>query len=188
MSARVIFVIRHGEKPPLLPPPSGVELDGTHDEHSLLPLGWQRAGALATLFAPYDGHLREGLAAPDELISPQYPKGIATHRTYETIYPLSQLVGVAIANPYPEGAEARLAQTLAAATKGVTLVCWEHHAIQKIAENIMPDTTFPKWPADRFDVVWSFVRVSSSPGYVFSQVPQMLLAGDRDTAIKITAV
>lgn len=47
-------MIRHGEKPPDSPPPHGVDVDGEHDPHSLVPRGWQRAGALATLFAPRD--------------------------------------------------------------------------------------------------------------------------------------
>lgn len=185
--ARVIFIIRHGEKPPTTPPPSGVDITGQQDGHSLLPLGWQRAGALATLFAPFGGHLRSGLATPSNLISPQYSKSIPAHRTYQTIYPLSQLIGVSIENPYPEGQESTLGQTVGAETSGVTLICWEHHALPTIAENIGPlaaGTKIPKtWPGHRFDVVWCFARDTSTSEYVFSQVPQMLLAGDSDTPI-----
>src|SRR6478672_8454354 len=54
-----IYLIRHGEKPadpPASPlgapaaasgPPFGVDIDGNQNEHSLLPRGWQRCGALA---------------------------------------------------------------------------------------------------------------------------------------------
>jgi hypothetical protein len=186
--ARAIFIIRHGEKPPDPPPPYGVDITGVRDEHSLVALGWQRAGALATLFAPFGGHLRPGLQTPGQLISPQYTKSISAHRTYQTIYPLSQLAGVSIESPYPEGQEQELGETVAAATSGVTLICWEHHALPTIAEHIGPlaaGTKIPKtWPGKRFDVVWCFVREASASEYVFSQVPQMLLDGDSHTSIK----
>jgi hypothetical protein len=186
--ARAIFIIRHGEKPSNTPPPYGVDITGVHNGHSLLALGWQRAGALATLFAPSAGHPCKGLEKPAQLISPQYSTSIPTHRTYQTIYPLSQLIGVTIENPYPEGQESTLGETVAAATSGVTLICWEHHALPKIAESIGPvagGTKIPKtWPGNRFDVVWCFVREASTSAYVFSQVPQMLLDGDSKSPIK----
>src|SRR5262249_29589505 len=47
----VVYIIRHAEKP-LKPPSSGVDFEGGHNEHSLLPRGWQRSGALAVLFHP----------------------------------------------------------------------------------------------------------------------------------------
>jgi len=51
VSPEVIYIIRHGEKP-VKPPSSGVEFEGALNEHSLLPRGWQRSGALAVLFHP----------------------------------------------------------------------------------------------------------------------------------------
>ena len=52
--ASTIMIICHAEKPPVppaSPPPFGVTLDGTRDEHSLSVRGWQRAGALVSFFA-----------------------------------------------------------------------------------------------------------------------------------------
>jgi hypothetical protein len=40
----------------------------------------------------------------------------------------------------------------------------------------------PKWPSDRFDMVWLFTW--SSNQYQFTQVPQLLLADDSDKPIK----
>lgn len=191
-SARTIFITRHGEKPadpPAPPPPYGVDLQGNQDAHSLLARGWQRAGGLAALFAPFGGGLRAGLLTPGQLISPNYgsPTTTAEHRTYQTIYPLSQLIGVTIENPYAEGSEAELGQTVAAASSGVTLICWEHQAIPAIANSILPiaaGTVIPQsWPGARFDVVWSFTFNIASEVYEFGQIRQMLLYGDIDTPI-----
>jgi hypothetical protein len=183
-STDMIFIIRHGEKPDT-PPPFGVDIDGNQDVHSLLPLGWQRAGALATLFAPFDDDLRPGLATPTQLYAPDYgsPTATAEHRTYETILPLSQLTTLSIDTPYPEGQEAQLAASAMAAGTTAALICWEHTAIPTIAAAIMPGTKFPQWPGDRFDVVWTFVLDPAAGTYAFGQIPEMLLAGDSNTVI-----
>jgi broad specificity phosphatase PhoE len=176
---RSIFIIRHGEKPP---PGHGVELDGKQDEHSLLPVGWQRAGALATFFSGP----RAALAAPTQLIAPRYAKHGARERTHETIAPLAALLGLHIETPFEEGEEAKLAAEVAAADEGVTLICWEHKHLPSIAESIPTPagTTIPStWPADRFDIVFCFARDDASGVYDFSQLPQMLLAGDLGTPI-----
>jgi broad specificity phosphatase PhoE len=176
---RSIFIIRHGEKPP---PGHGVDAGGKQDEHSLVPLGWQRAGALATLFAGK----RAAFPEPTELIAPKYAKDASRERTHQTITPLAALLGVEIESPYKEGKEKKLAGKVAAATSGVTLICWEHDHLPAIAANIPtpPGTAIPaSWPGKRFDVVWCFALDSDSGVYEFSQVPQMLLHGDRDTPI-----
>jgi hypothetical protein len=204
---RTIFIIRHGEKPGDPPPPNGVDVDGNVDGHSLAPVGWQRAGGLVGLFAPFGGGLRTGILTPAELFSPGYGKAkkTAAERTYETIFPLSQLLGLTIDNTYveskseatapdpadshpPAPSEAQLGAAVAAQTAGVTLICWEHTAIAEIANAILPvanGKVIPQtWPDARYDVVWSFSRkAGSSDPYVFSQIPEMLLFGDLDTPI-----
>jgi hypothetical protein len=188
LPSRTIFIIRHGEKPET-PPPYGVDADGNQDDHSLLPRGWQRAGALATLFAPYGGQPRIGLATPTELICPDYGDQATTlvHRTYQTIQALSELIGIEIDHPFPEGQESTLGQQLSAGTTGLTLVCWEHKAIHEIANSILPipsGTQVPQsWPDTRFDVIYAFTYDGGASQYAFSQIPQMLLGGDIDQAI-----
>jgi hypothetical protein len=187
---RTIFIIRHGEKPEV-PPPYGVDVDGNQNEHSLLPRGWQRAGALATLFVPFSSELRAGLVTPTELICPDYGNSTATsvHRTYQTIEAVSERIGTGIESPESEGDEATLGQQLAAAAAGVTLVCWEHKAIHEIANNIVPvapGAQIPQgWPDTRFDVIWAFTYDSGTSQYTFNQIPQMLLAGDTDSPIPV---
>jgi hypothetical protein len=174
-TTRTVFILRHGEKPP----PQGVDVDGAPDDHSLVPRGWQRSGALTTLFAPFEGALRAGLLTPSELIAPAYPKHAANERTHQTLLGISGRLELQVETPFAEGEEAQLGAVLAAARTGVTLVCWEHKAIPAIADSIAPGAAIPgTWPDDRFDVVWSFSLLAGADDYAFTQIPELLLAGD----------
>jgi len=197
---RIIFIIRHGEKPgqavpgsdPCDPPgPHGIDYCGNqNDANCLTPRGWSRAGALVSLFAPHDGHFRAGITTPQQLISPGYPKGTTPdlpttkqHRTYQTICQLSDELKVDINyTDYQEGEEHKLGGDLAAVTTGFTLVSWEHTAIPEIAQAIPSHADIPtSWPNERFDVVWSFAYNGSD--YDFTQIAQMLLPGDSEQPI-----
>jgi hypothetical protein len=187
----VIFVIRHAEKPEgPHQPPFGVNKDGVQDHHSLWPVGWVRAGALTALFAPADGHFRTGVQAPTVLRSNWYgdKKTTAEHRSYETIHPLSRRLGLKIKSTTEAGNEKQLIEDILGDDSGATLVCWEHSRIPALACHIPtgPGTVIPsRWPDDRYDIIWSFRRQRDepSPRYAFSQLPQMLLAGDKDSVI-----
>jgi hypothetical protein len=115
-SPEAVYIIRHGEKPQDLAPKhpaghSGVDFRGNQNEHSLLPRGWQRSGALAALFDPTHGPLRAGLRVPRMLISPSYghPTKTADHRTHQTIRGLSDRIGVEITADFAKGQEPQLA-------------------------------------------------------------------------------
>lgn len=179
-TASKIMVIRHAEKPADNPPPQGVDINGDADPESLIPLGWQRAGALACLFAPARGPLQ----AP-ELATPQvvFAAGVGHHshseRPEETVSAVVARLGITPNTGYLKGDEP--AMTAAAmASEGVVLICWQHEAIPGIANQIVGnETTVPQtWPGSRFDLVWVFDLDSASGSYTFSQVPQLLLAGD----------
>jgi hypothetical protein len=196
-SPDVIYIIRHAEKP-LKPPPAGVDFEGARNEHSLLPRGWQRSGAIAALFHPDYGPLRPGLRTPTALIAPSWghPGKTAAHRSYQTIQGLSEQLGVPITSEFAQGQEEQLARSLVRSGTGVVLVCWEHHHIPAIASALplVSDTALPRtWPDHRYDVIWSFTRApetstgkgtETSPArYAFGQIPQLLLAGDNATVI-----
>lgn len=193
-----IFIIRHGEKPPngntpAPGPPFGIDINGNQNPHSLIPRGWQRCGALAVLFDPVADPLRAGLAVPGHLFCPSYGSEAKTiaHRTYQTILQLSDQSGILISSPYPEGAERDLAKAVVANSSGTVLICWEHHHIPALATAIptAPGTTIPPtWPDNRFDVIWCFTLPTAAgpPRYEFSQIPQLLLAGDSDQPIPAT--
>lgn len=175
-----IMVIRHAEKPADTPPPQGVDIGGDADPESLIPQGWQRAGALACLFAPARGPLQStGISTPQTI----FASGIGHHshslRPQETVTPLAQKLGVTIDTTWMKDQSLEMAAA-AVAQGGVVLVCWEHQDIPGIANQILGnDTTAPQsWPGSRFDVVWVFDLDSSTGTYAFSQVPQLLLAGD----------
>jgi hypothetical protein len=185
----VIYVIRHAEKP-LNPPASGVDYHGSQNEHSLLPRGWQRSGALAALFHPDSGPVRAGLRTPTVLVAPSWghPGKTAAHRSYQTIQGLSEHLGLPIEAQFAQGQEKELAGSLVGSHCGVVLICWEHKHIPVIASALplVSGTAIPrKWPGDRYDVIWSFTLVTK-PGparYTFGQIPQRLLAGDAATVI-----
>lgn len=189
VSPEVIYIIRHAEKP-LRPSLSGVDYEGRPNEHSLLPRGWQRSGALAALFHPEFGPVRPGLRTPDVLVAPSWghPGKTAAHRSYQTIQGLSEHLGLAIMSRFTQGQEQQLADSLVHSHSGVVLVCWEHKHIPVIASAlpVIGGTAIPQqWPGDRYDVIWSFTRVpeSGSARYAFDQIPQQLLAGDAGTVI-----
>jgi hypothetical protein len=126
VSPEVIYIIRHAEKP-LKPPSSGVDFEGGQNEHSLLPRGWQRSGALAVLFHPDFGPMRPGLRTPTVLVAPSWghPGKTAAHRSYQTIQGLSEQLGLPIASEFVQGQEQQLASSLVRGCSGVVLICWE---------------------------------------------------------------
>jgi hypothetical protein len=197
-----IYIVRHGEKPadppvrepgqqpPAPTPPFGIDFDGNQNEHSLLPRGWQRSGALTALFDPATGPLQAGLLTPGTLLSPTYgdPTKTVEHRTYQTIQGLSERLGLEINSPFAEGQEPQLAGAVVSSYSGIVLICWEHDHIPALASAFptVAGTTIPAtWPGDRFDVIWTFIAVTGATDrqYTFGQVPQQLLSGDTDTVI-----
>ncbi|MBV8634978.1 MAG: hypothetical protein JO002_10845 [Burkholderiaceae bacterium] len=180
-----IMIVRHAEKPAASGNPQGVNPDGEQDSESLIVAGWQRAGALAVLFAPSHGALQSpALATPGFLFASGVAKHSDSERPQETITPVAAKLGLTINTQALKGQEGQVA-ALAMACGGVALIAWEHQNIPLIANAIMGDeTSVPQtWPGDRFDLVWVFDWDHANKRYVFSQVPQQLLAGDLPSVI-----
>lgn len=188
--ATKIMLIRHAEKP--LGTLAGVDLNGSPDKSSLIIQGWQRAGALACLFAPTHGPLQDHrLVRPEYLYSATPRENNSntpgddgdSNRPYQTILPLSLKLGMTINTSYTKTEIEALVGEVEQCD-GVVLIAWEHGEIPKIANIILGDKTAPQtWPANRFDVVWVFDWDSQREKYRFHQVPQLLLAGDLPTKI-----
>jgi hypothetical protein len=86
---RLIYIIRHAEKPNGPNGPIGIDIEGNPDPHSLVPRGWQRSGALGVLFTAGVG----ALVTPDHLICPDCRATTPVHRTYQTLLGLADLAG-----------------------------------------------------------------------------------------------
>jgi hypothetical protein len=174
-----IMIIRHAEKPPASGAPFGVTADGNQDAESLIIQGWQRAGALACLFAPTDGPLQNAeLATPTFLFASESKTGGGSKRPIETITPLASKLALPITTHKKTSIDKVAADAIACG--GTALISWQHEDVPAIANIILGnDTTVPQqWPGNRFDVVWVFDLDPSSNAYSFSQVPQSLLSGD----------
>ena len=105
------------------------------------------------------GTTRPDLAVPTHLYSSAYPNASVNHRTYETLLPLSQRLGLPINTTDPEGQEAQLAASILASDAGGSLVCWGHSHIPDIAANIpvVTGVDVPTvWLGDRFDLIRRF--------------------------------
>jgi hypothetical protein len=108
--------------------------------------------------------------------------GSKSQRPEETITPLSQLISLTVNSTFVKGQETQVAAA-AVASGGVVLIAWQHEAIPAIAAAVPGASGFPSpWPGSRFDIVWVF-DLQSDGTYSFSQVPQMLLAGDLPSVI-----
>jgi hypothetical protein len=186
------MLIRHAEKPEGTV--QGVNVDGTDGKEFLVVQGWQRAGALVRFFVPSSSQFqRPGIDQPQSLfasgpVSKKEKKagnGSKGYRPEQTITPLSQLLGneVPLNLDFAQGEETQVAAA-AASCRGVVLIAWQHEDIPSIADAILGGTgVVPSpWPGDRFDIVWVF-DLQANGRYSFSQVPQMLLAGDLPSVI-----
>ena len=181
-----IMMIRHAEKPAIPPPPHGVLPDGSNDHESLSVAGWTRAGALVGLFAPSSGQFADlHFATPQLLYAVHVASDSDSRRSQQTIAPLLARLGDrGRANfDFAKGQEAAMIASVLAQS-GIVLICWEHRLLADAAKHIplSPNNTLPipeSWDGERFDLVWVFDRDGERGGYLFTSVPQLLLAGDR---------
>jgi hypothetical protein len=180
MTCTKIMLIRHSERPSPDKKFRGIDVFGRKDKESLTVRGWQRAGALVRYFAPLDGHFsHNALARPAILFACKAGPAAPSLRPQNTLLPLSELLsGVEFNCDFYEGEEEALVHKVLSGP-GPALIAWKHLTMHVIANLILGDKkTAPQyWPFDRYDLVWVFDR--EGEGYRFTQVPQLLLAGDR---------
>jgi hypothetical protein len=169
-----IMIIRHAEKPPENGAPFGVTAEGVQDVESLTIEGWQRS-----LQDPE-------LATPDFLFASESKSGGGSMRPLETITPLASKLGLTPTTHKKTSLDKVAADSMSCG--GTALISWQHEDIPSIANIIVGNvTTVPqKWPGHRFDIVWVFDLIASSSSYSFTQVPQLLLAGDSADLIQRT--
>lgn len=122
----LILLIRHAEKPTPDGVVQGVDGFGKPSADELSVLGWQRAGALAALFAGADGR-RPGLFEPSYLHAARPTPEAPSVRAVSTLQPLADLLGLPISMECAVGEERRLASMLSELDE-CALVAWEHKA------------------------------------------------------------
>jgi hypothetical protein len=190
-TATKIMIIRHAEKPTTTPPPPtyGVTITGAQDPDSLIVQGWQRAGALVTLFAPSRGPLQSSDLATPQFIYATSTSDTEGNRPEETITPLAKQLNLVPNESFSKSQSGECA-TSAISCNGVVLISWPHGQIPNLCGGIplSPNNKNPvpsTWPSDRFDMVFVFDLDPSEAtfGYTFSQVPQLLLSGDSSEPI-----
>ena len=180
------MLIRHAEKPAKDSAPFGVTADGDRNKESLEVRGWQRAGALANLLAPNNGHFQHAsLAKPQFLFASKPLRRKGSRRPLETLTPLAQKLALRIDSSFQRSDFENMIEEVFSC-KGVVLICWQREYIPGIASYILGNEKIapPIWPEDCFDMIWVFDLVSSSSKYKFKQVPQKLFEGDLNTPIK----
>lgn len=180
------MLIRHAEKPAKDSAPFGVTADGDRNKESLEVRGWQRAGALANLLAPNNGHFQHAsLAKPQFLFASKPLRRKGSRRPLETLTPLGQKLAIRIDSSFQRSDFENMIEEVFSC-KGVVLICWQREYIPDIASYILGNKKIapPVWPEDCFDMIWVFDLVTSSSKYSFKQVPQKLLGGDLTTPIK----
>lgn len=180
------MLIRHAEKPAKDSAPFGVTAKGERSKESLEVRGWQRAGALANLLAPTNGHFQHAaLARPQCLYASKPVSRKGSRRPVETLTPLAQKLAIRIHSNF-QRAEYESMVEEAVLYKGVVLICWQREYIPEIASHILGnDNVAPsEWPDDCYDMIWVFDLLPSRLKYTFKQVPQKLLKGDLTTPIR----
>jgi hypothetical protein len=183
MSCAKIMLIRHAERPTADKSIRGVSQEGEKNKEELTVRGWQRAGALVRFFAPLDNHfVHPILERPEVLFACKAGPTAPSLRPQHSLLPLAELIQGEFNRDYFEGEEEALVQK-ALTVKGAVLIAWKHRTMNVIANAILGNnTTAPQyWSLDRVDLVWIFERRGGS--WTFTQVPQLLLAGDRPDVI-----
>lgn len=158
---KMIFIIRHGEKPPAEA--------GSPD---LNERGQERAKAIPALFLS-PGQVR--FERPDVLFATRATK--KSNRPVETIIPLSKALHLPIDDKYGRGELASLVQELSSGQYAgkVVLISWHHAEIQELA-NDLGATDAPAWPSTLFDRIWQIEWIHGKAH--LTSLPQMLLPGD----------
>ncbi|CAK1367827.1 uncharacterized protein RHO25_012958 [Cercospora beticola] len=130
-----VYLIRHGEKP----------LSG----NGLNAQGMQRAQCLRNVFGASSSY------DIDLILTQDYKKDGSRKRPYDTVKPLADDLGLKIDHSCdrddPKCVKDKVNNY---SGSGNVLICWEHDALTDIVEKLGDDNA-PKYPGDRFDLIWT---------------------------------
>lgn len=211
MGPTKVMIIRHAEKPDTYGNLDylGIDAQGNQDAESLVTIGWERAGGIANLFSPTNGSFQNAALASPGTIYAADPVDKSdgdepSQRPYQTISALYGKMGLATDQLNLSFKKKDFADmvTSALTLSGTVLISWQHEDILPknpgddciVAELLQQTGTQPgslpippgPWPGSRYDMVFVFDRPDGSGPFTgFTQVPQMLLAGDSDTPFPV---
>lgn len=204
------MIVRHAEKPGTYGniTYNGIDAQGNPDIESLVTLGWERAGGIANLLDPTNGNFQNTeLTSPDYMYAsdPESKEKISKHghekedepsqRPFQTISALAAKMQMSIDTSFKKNDYAKMVKH-ALEQSGTVLISWQHQDIlpksagdDSIVSELLQQTNTSNlhvppgpWPGARYDMVFVFDRPSGTgPFTAFTQVPQLLLAGDLDT-------
>lgn len=207
MGPTKIMIIRHAEKPGTYGGSEygGINLLGGSDNESLITLGWERAGGIASLFNPTNGQFQNAELAVPNFIYASNPATAGgkepSQRPYQTISALAARLKLTPNTTFDKDhykhSDGMVASVLA--QSGTVLISWQHEDIwqgpgqDSVLNELLKKTgtanfsnlpTQP-WPGSRYDMVFVLDRPSGTGVFTaFTQVPQMLLAGDSTAPFK----
>ena len=214
MGATKIMIIRHAEKPGTYGSLNynGIDAQGNLDDESLVTLGWERAGGIANLFDPSNGIFQNAeLALPDYIYAsnPESKEKLSkkgkekddepSQRPFQTVSALAAKKKMNIDTSFKKKDFAKMV-TNALEQSGTVLISWQHQDIlpksvsdDSIVSELLQQTATSglevppgPWPGARYDMVLVFDRpTGKGPFTAFTQVPQLLLAGDLDTLFSL---
>ncbi len=169
MAPSKLMIIRHAEKPGDYSGQqlSGVDYTAAHageaGKRHLTTLGWQRAGALTTLFVSPWGP-KPGLATPDVLYASDPDKGreaadeegSPSHRPFETLQPIAAKLAIEINTGYQKDSYGSMIAD-ALTRSGCILTAWQHEDIPLLnklrgpgmSQSILNSDQHPPRPASR---------------------------------------
>ena len=162
-----VLIIRHAEKP--------------EQGHCLSVKGWQRATALVPFFlgelSDECGNPQPGFARPAAIFAQKPTEENKSLRPLQTVQGLAQAMKIELQR-YAHTGVAQMVQDIRAtpALTGKTiLICWEHHAIPKVAQAFGVQDP-PEFHGSAFDRVW-VINIKDGKAKL-RDVPQQLLFGD----------
>jgi hypothetical protein len=185
-SSTPIYPIRHAEKPDAAAKIGGSRCQ-RQSRRGIPVLAWLAASRRIGLCLAPTGIAGQQLLTPLRIYAAQPPAGggKGSLRSRQTVTPLAQKLNVTVDLRFGLGDEQSLVED-ATAGAGPVLICWQHEGITEIAARIMGTLRAAgipsQWPGDRFDLVWSILRLGDE--WRFTQIPQRLLCGDSDRVLE----
>ncbi|MDX8437746.1 hypothetical protein RFN25_30550 [Mesorhizobium abyssinicae] len=179
MVDKLIMIIRHAEKPLPGNPALGVDEFGQEDDKSLTVRGWQRAGALASLFFSPPASLRVPKAIVASGVIKKDGTGSRSRRPLQTVTPLAQRLLIEPDTRNSKGQESEAAEDIIKQSAPV-LVCWQHESIPALARSIVgyAQITPDGWDDEDYSSMWLLSLSDESQKWSFEAAQEFLLPGD----------